>query len=176
MEVGGQGGLGRRGENKMTGKGKEKHTVFPAVSTTPLTAPPAVFASPPPTPCIFARMPLAFSRCSGGILQYKVNPTIPKNLNIHHCFLKGFPEYVYISQFHIFPLAFFFHENPKKNNTKWRRQRVHFQRGKGRAKGENALGIISHSFRLADDIALALARQDVKVDDAIFGDFHLKFF
>lgn len=43
-------------------------TVFPNVSPTPLTAPPAVFATPVPTPCTLARMPFAFSRCSGGML------------------------------------------------------------------------------------------------------------
>ena len=34
------------------------------------------------------------------------------------------------------------------------------------------LGVIGHGLSFAEDIALAFAGQDVKVYDAVFGDFH----
>lgn len=34
------------------------------------------------------------------------------------------------------------------------------------------LGIVGYSLCFSHDIALALAGQDVKVDDAVLGDFH----
>ncbi len=34
------------------------------------------------------------------------------------------------------------------------------------------LWVVGHGLRLAQDVALAFARQDVQVDDAVFGDFH----
>lgn len=114
----------------------ERHTVFPAVSTTPFTAPPAVFATPPPTPCMFAMIPWAFSRCSGGMLDVTSASSLSSQVVVPWiCDLQA--------------------------RSAWR------QNG-----GGGLLWVIGHGLRLAQDIALAFARQDVQVDDAVFGDFH----